>query len=72
MGVATDFRTPLDLPVRKRVQFYTEDLVPGGKDWSSGWLDERNRKTGAPVLPEGEKVWAKDQWQRLVTTFKRD
>jgi hypothetical protein len=71
-GTATGFNGPLDLPVRKRVQFYTANLVPGGKSWSAGWLNERNRMLSAPILPDGEEAWAANEWRTLVTSFKRD
>jgi hypothetical protein len=72
MGVAKDFQRPMNMPVRKRIQFYTENLTVGGHSWSSGWLDERNQMVRAPVLPKGQEVWAARQWWGLITEFKRD
>jgi hypothetical protein len=71
MGVATDFQSPLNMPVRKRIQLYTENLMPGGHSWSSGWLNERNQRVSAPVLPKGSEVWAGQQWWGLINRFGR-
>jgi hypothetical protein len=72
MGVARDFQRPMNMPVRKRVQFYTENFMPGGHSWSSGWLNERNQMTGAPVLPKGAEIWAAQNWWGLINRFERD
>jgi hypothetical protein len=71
MGVASDFQNPLNMPVRKRIQFYTENLVPGGHSWSAGWLNERNQRVSAPVLPKAAELWASQQWWGLINRFGR-
>jgi hypothetical protein len=60
---------PRDLRVRKRGCFYVENLVPGGKSWSCGWLDRDNQPIHNPVLPEASKAFRQPQWQFVEKFF---
>lgn len=54
---------PIDLFVRKRACFRTENLV-GGKKFSCGWLGIKNEVLHEPVLPLGQQAFAEDVWTR--------
>jgi hypothetical protein len=64
-----DIRFPLDLKVRKRICLYTDDYVPGGKDWFCGWLDASNNVTSSPSKSEAIQGFSDSKWRGLVTRF---
>jgi hypothetical protein len=54
---------PIDLRVRKRGCFFVENMVPGGRSWSCGWLDADNRQIHTPILPKAVQAFREPGWK---------
>ena len=61
-GLTTLAERPMDLFVRKRACFRTENLI-GGEKFSCGWLGIRNEILHIPVLPLGQQAFGEEEWR---------
>ncbi|MBX3320357.1 MAG: peptidoglycan-binding protein [Nitrospira sp.] len=64
-------RRPIDLNVRKCGTFWVDNFVPGGKSWSTGWLDSDDKNIHSPPHPVAVEAFNDQRW-RSVGRFKRD
>jgi peptidoglycan hydrolase-like protein with peptidoglycan-binding domain len=69
-GSVAGVRRPIDLRVRKRACFRTENLV-GGTSTSCGWLSAANEVAHQPSLPNAQKAFAEPVWRIAVSQFLR-
>lgn len=67
-GLLPSARRPIDMRVRKRACFRTDNFVPGGKSWFCGWLDADNNIISVPVKDEAETALREQVW-RLHNRF---
>jgi hypothetical protein len=65
-------RKPIDLRVRKRATFRVDNFMPGGKSWSSGWLDAHNRSIHTPIHDAAIEAFNDPSWHSFATRFRRD
>jgi hypothetical protein len=55
-------KRPIDLKVRKRACFRTDNFV-GGKGWFCGWLDEHNEVIFVPIKNIAAQAFRKPDWR---------
>jgi peptidoglycan hydrolase-like protein with peptidoglycan-binding domain len=55
-------KRPIDLKVRKRACFRTDNFV-GGKSWFCGWLDENNETIHVPIMDVAEQAFHEPIWR---------
>ncbi len=60
---------PIDLRVRKRATFRVDNIMPGGKSWSSGWLDADNRSIHTPTLEAAVEAFNDPGWRTFARRF---
>ncbi|MFP4343586.1 MAG: peptidoglycan-binding domain-containing protein [Anaerolineales bacterium] len=69
-GQIPRIQKPIDLRVRKRASFRVDNFMPGGKSWSSGWLDADNRSIHTPILDAAVEAFNDRGWRTFARRFK--
>jgi hypothetical protein len=70
-GLVPRARRPIELRVRKRACFRVDNVMPGGKSWVCGWLDEQGDELSRPVNDTAEQAFDQPNW-RHAGRFVRD
>lgn len=61
---------PIDMFVRKRACFKTENFVPGGTQFFCGWLDKNNQVIHAPIKDRADQLFRASNWREAAKRFR--
>lgn len=59
---------PIDMGVRKRACFNTENFTAGGTQFFCGWLDQENKVIHRPI--KGEELFRAAGWRAVIKRFR--
>jgi hypothetical protein len=71
-NLVQDFNSPIEMNVRKRACFFVENMMPGGRSWSCGWLDKENNLIHQPVLEDAQRAIQDSAWRMGTREFNRE